>query len=259
VSTAPVALVTGGAGGIGAAISVRLAARGYRLVVADVDEAAAVAVAEPLGGLGFAADVSDLAANHALAAFCRDRFGQLDLAILNAGTRSEQSPEALLDLAHYRAVNGVNVDGVVFGVDALLPLLRERGGAILVTASLAALGPQQANPVYAMGKAAIVGYVRALSAPLAQHKVTINAICPGFADTAILGISKRLMRKQGFPLLTPGEVAAAMEQILLGGGTGEAWTLVAGRELTRAAFPAVPTTLLPDGSEVELRPFLAPR
>jgi NAD(P)-dependent dehydrogenase (short-subunit alcohol dehydrogenase family) len=259
MSTAPVALITGGAGGIGAAIGARLAARGYRLVVADVDAEAAAKVAEPLGGLGFQADVSDHEQNKAMVAFAEENFGRLDLAILNAGVRSEQSPDVPLDLALYRQVSGVNVDGVVFGVDAALPLLRRAGGAILVTASLAALGPEQANPVYAMGKSAVLGYVRALAASLAQHRITINAVCPGFVDTAILGISKRLMRKQGFPLLTPDDVAGAMEQVLDGGGSGQAWALVAGRAPACFDFPPVPATLLPDGSEVQLRPFLAPR
>lgn len=255
----PVALVTGGAGGIGAAICVRLAALGYRVVVVDVDPVAAQEVAVAVGGTPFRADVSDLEQNRAMVAHAEERFGRLDLAVFNAGIRSEQAPGEPLDLEVYRQANGVNVDGVVFGIDAATPALERSGGAVVVTASLAALRPEQANPVYAMGKSAVLGYVRAMSVPLTQRGITINAICPGFTDTAILGISKRLMRKQGFPLLTPDDVADAVQTVLAKAGTGEAWALVAGRPPTRFEFPPIPTTLLPDGTEVELRPFLAPR
>lgn len=255
----PVALVTGGAGGIGRAICTRLAVRGYRVVVVDLDPASTSEVAESVGGSAFAADVSQPDGNHAMAAHTIARYGRLDLAVLNAGVSSEQAPDAPLDLALYRRANGVNVDGVVFGIDATVEALTRSGGAIVVTASLAALRPEQANPLYAMGKSAVLGYVRAMSVPLAQRGVTINALCPGFTDTAILGISKRLMRKQGFPLLSPDEVADALELVLAQADTGQAWALVAGRAPSRFSFPAIPTTLLPDGTEIELRPFLAPR
>ncbi len=256
---APVALVTGGAGGIGAAVCARLAGLGHRVVVVDVDPTAAARVADAIGGSAYPTDVGDLAGNHAMVAYAPDRYGRLDLVVLNAGIRSEQSPDEPLDLAVDRHTNAVNLDSVVFGVDAAVPALARQGGAIVVTASLAALRPEQANPLYAMGKSAVLGYVRAMSGPLHRRGIRINAICPGFTDTAILGISKKLMRKQGFPLLTPDDVADALAGLLARDGTGEAWAQVAGRPATRFDFPPIPATLLPDGTEVELRPFLAPR
>jgi NAD(P)-dependent dehydrogenase (short-subunit alcohol dehydrogenase family) len=153
----------------------------------------------------------------------------------------------------------VNVDGVVFGIDAATPALARDGGAIVVIASLAALGPDQANPVYALGKSAVLGYVRAMATPLARHRIAINALCPGFTDTAFLGITRKFLRKQRFPMLTPDDVADALGTVLDRADTGEAWTLVAGRPPARFTFTGVPTTLTPDGSEVRLRPFLAPR
>src|SRR5204862_2140625 len=113
------------------------------------------------------------------------------------------------------------------------------------------------NPVYALGKSAAVGYVRAMARPLALRGVRINAICPSFTDTGILGIARRLMRKQRFPLLSPDDVAGAVATIVAGDGSGAAWTIVAGRPAVPFAFPEVPTSLLPDGTEAVFKPFLS--
>ena len=252
-----VALVTGGAGGIGAATCVRLASAGHTVVVVDVDLEAAGQVAKEVGGTAFQADVSDPDANRAMVAHALTEHGRLDVLVLNAGIASDVPPDPPLDVARYRRALGVNLDGVVFGIDAGLTALQETGGQIVVTASLAALGPDMANPVYALTKSAVVGYVRALSTPLTPKGVRINAVCPGFTDTDILGIAKRLMRKQKFPLLTPDEVAGAILGIVGGDGTGEAWAVVAGRPAAPFTFPDVPTTLQADGTEVVLKPFLS--
>ncbi len=193
-----VALVTGGAGGLGTALCARLAALGYAVVVVDLD------LPESLGDNAFRADVGGPEDNRAMVAHVLERHGRLDLVVLNAGVNSEQPPDVPVSLERYRRTNAVNVDGVVFGIDAATPALARQGGAIVVTASLAALDPERANPLYALGKSAVLGYVRAMSVPLARNAITINALCPGFTDTPIPGIAKRLMRKQGFPLLTPG-------------------------------------------------------
>lgn len=253
----PVALVTGGAGGIGAAVCARLAKSGYRLVVADVDLDGAQRVADESGGTAVRTDVSDPADNRAMVAHAEEAYGRLDVLVLNAGVASDVPPDPPLDLEKYRRAMGVNVDGVVFGIDAGLGLLERSGGQIVVTASLAGLGPEAANPVYALGKSAVVGYVRAMARPLALRGVRINAICPSFADTAILGIAKRLMRKQRFPLLAPDEVAEAIGTIVAGSASGEAWAVVAGRPAAPFAFTEVPTTLQPDGIEVSFKPFLS--
>jgi len=255
----PVALVTGGGAGIGAAVCSRLAARGYRIIVADIDEAAANKVADLVGGVAFPADVADPEQHRAMVAHAVERYGWLDVAVLNAGVSSGQTPESALDVDRYRRTTGVNLDSVVFGIDAAVPELARRGGAVVVTASLAALDPTQANPIYAMTKSAVVGYVRAMSVPLAKRGVTVNAICPGFVDTAILGIAARLLRKQGFPLLTPEDVADAVLTVLDGDGTGEAWTVLPGRPPAPFGFPPVPSALLPDGSEARLRSLLGPK
>jgi NAD(P)-dependent dehydrogenase (short-subunit alcohol dehydrogenase family) len=255
-----VALVTGGGAGIGAAVCARLAERGWTVVAADVDETAAEKVAAGLGGpaSALAVDVSDAERNRAMVAGAVARHGRLDLVVLNAGIASDQPPDMPLDLDRYRRANAVNVDGVVFGIDAAAPeLARHGGGSIVVTASLAGIGPQDANPVYALGKAAVVGYVRAISVPLTRTGVRVNAMCPGFADTAILGITRRLLRKQGFPLLTAEQVADGIVTVHERAGTGEVWTVVPGRPVERFEFAPVPSALNGDGTEARMKPFLS--
>ncbi|GAA1984698.1 SDR family NAD(P)-dependent oxidoreductase [Catenulispora subtropica] len=253
----PVALVTGAGHGIGAALAAKLAARGHRVVAVDVDGEAAERTARACGGLALEADVADLKQNQAMVEHAVDHFGRLDTVVLNAGVESGQPPDLPLDPARYRRVLAVNVDGVVFGVDAATAELARHGGRILVTASLAGLAPEQANPVYALTKGAVLAYVRAIAPTLARRGVRINALCPGFTDTAILGVTKLLIRKQRFPLLTPDTVADAALTVLADAGGGQVWTVVAGRPPAPFAFPPLPATLLPDGTEARFRPFLS--
>lgn len=149
-----VAIVTGGAGGIGAAVVRRLALDGYRVAVADLDLTAAAEVAKVVDGLAVAVDVTDLDANRAMVSTVLDRYGRLDLLVLNAGVNSGIRGGDPLDLARYRRATVVNVDGVVFGLDAARPPLSERGGAVVALSSLAALAPAASNPIYTLTKSA---------------------------------------------------------------------------------------------------------
>ncbi len=147
------ALVTGGAGGIGRAIVVRLEAEGYDVESLDLVD-------------GF--DVTSAAA--------WAEVGPVDIACLNAGVLTgETDIRALTDVEYRRAV-GVNVDGVVFGVRRLAQVMPE--GAIVVTASLAGLTGMPSDAIYSLTKHALVGFVRSVAQQLAP--VTINAVCPGY-------------------------------------------------------------------------------
>jgi NAD(P)-dependent dehydrogenase (short-subunit alcohol dehydrogenase family) len=247
-----VALVTGGAGGIGAAMCRRLAGRGYRVVVADLDLGAAGTVADAVQGSAVQVDVSDWAQNQAMVAHALHRYGRLDVVALHAGVNSGQGGGEPLDPSRYRRTTGINVDSVVFGIDAATPALARQGGAIVVTASLAALAPEVSAPIYAMGKGAVLTYVRAMARHLALSRITINALCPAFVDTPMLDGFRDHLTGQGFPLLTPGQVADALVGVLDGGGTGQAWAMVAGRAPVPYEFPPVPATLHPDGSPATL-------
>jgi NAD(P)-dependent dehydrogenase (short-subunit alcohol dehydrogenase family) len=237
--TAPVALVTGGAGGFGRAFSRRLAARGYAVVVADVDADGAAEVAAEVGGTPVRADVSRPEDTVAAVRTAVDGHGRLDVVALNAGIGSGLGPTDPLDLAAYRRIVGVNQDAVVYGLDAAVPHLRGTGGRAVVTASLAGLVPMPADPLYTLTKTAVVGYVRAVAPALAGQGVTVTALCPGFADTAILG-SMRDELVAALPLLTADDVGDAFLALLDGGKPGEAWFVQPGREPGPYVFRGVP-------------------
>ena len=236
-----VALVTGGGSGIGLALVRRLAEEGAEVVVADVALDAAQAAAEQVGGAAFACDVRDPAASEAAVDHAERTYGGLDLVFLNAGVSQQTASWDDLDLEAYRRTTAVNVDGVVFGVRAALPALRRRGGgALVVTASLAGLAPAPATPVYALTKAAVVGFVRSMAPPLAPEGITMNAVCPGFVDTPLLdGISARFS-EAGFPLMSADDVAEAAVVVATGEATGQCVVCQPGREPTAYAFRGVP-------------------
>ncbi|MBN6053659.1 SDR family oxidoreductase [Nonomuraea sp. RK-328] len=206
-----VALITGAASGIGAAVARRLSAGGARCVLVDLDGEGAERVAKETGGVALAADVSTEQANREAVELAERRYGRLDVVHLNAGITAGVDLEAF-DAERYRTAVGVNMDGVVFGVVAALPLLRRSGGgAIVVTSSLAGLVGYPGDPIYTMTKHAVVGLVRALATPLAADGIRISAVCPGFTDTPLVAGSRATFVDAGFPLLTAEDVAAAVE------------------------------------------------
>jgi NAD(P)-dependent dehydrogenase (short-subunit alcohol dehydrogenase family) len=237
----PVALVTGGAGGFGREFARRLAARGYAVVVADLDEDGAAEVAALVGGVPVRADVSRPEDTVAAVRRAVTDFGRLDVVALNAGIASGLGPVDPLDLAAYRRVVGVNQDAVVYGLDAALPVLRASGGGkVVVTASLAGLVPMQADPLYTLTKTAVVAYVRALGPTLAGLGVTVTALCPGFADTAIVDPLRAGLAEAGLPLLSADDVGDAFLALLDAGQPGEVWFVQPGREPGPYGFRGVP-------------------
>jgi NAD(P)-dependent dehydrogenase (short-subunit alcohol dehydrogenase family) len=236
-----VALVTGGASGLGRATALALAAEGAEVVVADLDEDGGRAVAEQVGGHFWAGDVSDFEANRALVQFAVDAAGGLDIAYLNAGVASGFSVGDDFDLARYRLAMGVNLDGVVFGTHHVLPVLKARGGgAIVATASLAGLTSVPFDPVYAANKAAVVGFARAMGPALAADGITFNAICPAFAESKIVEPIRDVLAAQGVQLIPAETIAATVLRIITGGATGEAWFVQPGREPAPFNFRNVP-------------------
>lgn len=233
------ALVTGGASGIGAAVVRRLSAAGAHVAVVDLNEEAARSVATEVGGLALPGDVSDPDTMPMLTSVAEERFGRLDVVFLNAGTVSGQSGLTDLDVAKYRRFVGVNVDHVVFGTCAAVPALRRAGGGtIIATASLAGLMPMPLDPLYTMTKHAVVGYVRAAGAALADEGIRVCAVCPGFADTPLIDYHRDQFGD--FPLLSADDVADAVDGILDRGNPGEAWFVQPGREPGPYGFRGVP-------------------
>jgi NAD(P)-dependent dehydrogenase (short-subunit alcohol dehydrogenase family) len=249
--TGKVSFVTGAASGIGLATAERFAAEGAQVVVADLDEAGGKRAAERLGGRFEHLDVGDAGAWQACVERVCAEEGGLDLLHLNAGAAtyapgSSADPSAAFDITAmpddaYRRIMSTNVDGVVFGVRAAIPALRARGGgAIVVTASVAGLIPYAPEPVYSMTKHALVGFVRALAPLLSEHRITLNAICPGVVETKMLGApAARRAREAGLPVAQPSVIADAVLGVATSGQTGQLLVTIDGRSPTHYEFSAV--------------------
>jgi NAD(P)-dependent dehydrogenase (short-subunit alcohol dehydrogenase family) len=211
------ALVTGGASGIGAAAVALLEAEGCAVVSLDLAD-------------GF--DVGDPAAWEEVEA--------VDLAFLNAGVATGANEIASLGNREYRRAVGANVDGVVFGTRRMAQVM-EPGSSIVATASLAGLVALPLDPIYTLTKHAVVGFVRAVAPRLAERGITINALCPGFADTPIVEPELReWVDGQGIPLIDPDTVAAAALVAARSGETGQAWVVQPGRDPLVYEFRGVP-------------------
>jgi NAD(P)-dependent dehydrogenase (short-subunit alcohol dehydrogenase family) len=211
------ALVTGGESGIGAAIVARLGADGYEVESLDIVN-------------GF--DVSEPDAWEAV--------GAVDLACLNAGVITGEPDLGRLTVDQYRRALAVNVDGVVLGTRRLVHVL-DPGSVIVATASLAGLVGVPDDPIYALTKHAVVGFVRSVAPQLAERGIRIQAICPGWADTPLTNEAfKGELTARGLRLLRAEDIAEAVLVAARSEGTGEAWIVQPGREPINYVFKGVP-------------------
>lgn len=238
-----VALVTGGASGIGAATARRFASGGAHVVIADIDPAGET-IAQEIGGAFVRTDVARRADNIAAVRTATERFGGLDIAVLNAGIGEQGGFVEDFRPEHYRALVAVNLDGVVYGMHAALEVFTEQGsGAILATSSLAGLSESPINPLYAATKHAVIGLVRSVAPIVAGQGVTVNALCPTFIDTPILGGAIPFIGDLGVAVLPAERVAEVAELVLMDGGTGQAWPVVPHGEPSPFAFPDLPSIM----------------
>jgi NAD(P)-dependent dehydrogenase (short-subunit alcohol dehydrogenase family) len=211
------ALVTGGASGIGAAAVAALEAEGCEVLSLDLADGFDVARAEAWQDVG-----------------------AVDFAFLNAGVSTGIGDVAELDDERYRRALGANIDGVVFGTRRMAQVM-EPGSAIVATASLAGLVAMPLDPIYTLTKHAVVGFVRAVAQQLHERGVTINALCPAFADTPIVDAELRAwVAARSIPLLAAETVAAAALTAARSGETGRAWVVQPGREPLVYEFRGVP-------------------
>jgi len=221
--TGKVALVTGGASGIGKAVVERFAAEGADVIVADLNEEDGEKVAADAGGRFVRLDVSSADEWDALVSSLE----RLDVVHLNAGVTTQNGDVRTLTEAQYRRVMGANVDGVVYGTRAVLRVMGD-GGAIVCTASVAGLIGFSPDPIYTLTKHAVVGFVRAMAQPLEASGITINAVNPGIVETPLVGEEATQMLKQAnVPLMPPSQIADAVVSAITSGRSGECWACTA--------------------------------
>jgi 2-hydroxycyclohexanecarboxyl-CoA dehydrogenase len=207
------ALVTGGASGIGAATARRLAAKGARVAVADLDEAGARDVAGEIDGLAVQLDVADTESARAGVAVTEDAFGRLDVLVNNAGTDRfaffVHTDEALWDF-----VLGVNLRGTIAVTHAVLEAMQRRGsGAIVNVASEAGRVGSQGSVVYSAAKAGVIGFTRAVARESSRFGVRVNAVAPGPIETPLLNSAPEQLGELGERLKQGMISATAMRRI----------------------------------------------
>lgn len=180
----PLAIVTGGAAGIGWEVSKRLVADGYRVVAVDVVSGFIEKPENSMGVLWRKMDVTDHGAVHKTFSSIAEEFGRIDLLVNNAGIQRHRSIEDL-SWAEWSAVVNVNLHGVFNCLQAAGRFMLGAGsGAVVNIASVAARGSAGRAP-YASTKAAVIGLTATAGAEWADRGVRVNAVAPGYIDTGV--------------------------------------------------------------------------
>jgi NAD(P)-dependent dehydrogenase (short-subunit alcohol dehydrogenase family) len=188
----PVAVITGGARGIGYATAEVLGRDGYALVLADLDAAAGTESAARLEEAGYTAigvrtDVADPASVQGLVAEVLERFGRIDVLVNNAGIAGRAAPIHEVTIEEWDTLMAIDLRSVYLCCRAVLPGMIEReSGAIINVASVAG---KEGNPnmaPYSAAKAGVIGFTKAVAKEVAQKGIRVNAVAPATAETDIL-------------------------------------------------------------------------
>jgi len=217
-----VAIVTGGAGGIGLATVRRLASEGARVVVADVDPGAGKSSADEVDGLFVQVDVSNGAAVEQLYKTAYDTYGRIDIAFNNAGISPPEDDSILITgIDAWRRVQEVNLTSVYLCCKAVIPYMQRAGkGSIINTASfVAVLGSATSQISYTASKGGVLAMSRELGVQFAREGIRVNALCPGPVNTPLLQelfakdperAARRLVHIPLGRFAEPEEIAAAV-------------------------------------------------
>ncbi|TGD84549.1 SDR family oxidoreductase [Mycolicibacterium sp. CH28] len=214
---APVALVTGAASGIGAAVAALLTERGWTVAGLDLKPAQELPAA-------VAVDVSDSAQVHRAVGAIREQLGPIQ-ALVNAAGLYEMAPVSDISPAAWTTMLRVHLGGLRNAVHAVLPeMIERRRGAIVAISSELAIGGGDGDAHYAAAKGCVVGFVRSLAAEVAPYGVRVNSVAPGPTDTPMLAPDSPwrdpayLATLPAGRLGTPQEVAHAVHFLLDGPG-----------------------------------------
>lgn len=187
-----VAVVTGGAGGIGRAACLEFARAGASVVVVDIDAEPAEKIVTETHAMGaksiaVRADVSQSVQVQAYVKQALDTFGRIDFFFNNAGTEGRLAPIAEFDEAVWDRVIGVNLKGVFLGMRYVLPvMIAQKKGAIVNTSSVAGTVGAPTMAAYSASKHGILGLTRTAAGEVAKQGVRVNAICPGPINTRMV-------------------------------------------------------------------------
>ena len=216
-----VAIVTGGANGIGREVAPRLAAAGAAVLVADRDGAGAEAVAGEIAATGGRAvgrevDVRDPAGCEALVAVTHEAYGRLDILVTSAGI-AHSCPFLQTSLELWHETLAVNLTGTFLCCQAAAPAMVAAGGGRIITiASVSGQRGGTGRAAYGASKGGVITLTRVMAVELAQHNITVNAIAPGPVETPMVGAlhtaADRAAWLGSVPAKrygTPAEVAAA--------------------------------------------------
>tara|TARA_R110002073_G_scaffold3998_11_gene26968 strand:- start:4292 stop:5056 length:765 start_codon:yes stop_codon:yes gene_type:complete len=204
-----VAIITGGAGGIGKAAGKLFVAEGADVLLVDLDEAALKAACDEIGSNRVSycvADVTRSDDNQKMVAVAEERYGGVDVLLANAGIEGDVAPIVGYDEARFDQVMAVNVKGPFLGLQAAIPAINKRGGgSIVITSSMMGVtGGANITP-YVTSKHAVIGMMKSAAKECAGMNIRVNTVNPSPVDT-------RMMRslEEGF---APGEGAAMKERM----------------------------------------------
>ncbi len=184
-----VALVTGGAGALGRASALRFADEGAKLVIADLDQEGAQAVASEIGAKAIAvkADVTKSEDCERMVQAALEAFGRLDVLFANAGVGGERFAFVDMPIEEWDRVMGVNLRGMVLSCKAAVPALIDAGGGaiVLMGSSTGGWDAIHGGGAYMTSKEAVNGLARSLALELGRYRIRVNAICPGIIETPL--------------------------------------------------------------------------
>ncbi len=238
-----VALITGGAGGIGHGIAKRFAAAGARIAIADIDADAAKKAAAELGGedtaIGVAMDVTDEKAVNAGVEETVARLGTVDILVSNAGVQIVH-PVPDFPFEEWKKLLSIHLDGAFLTTKACLPHMYEQGsGSVIYMGSVHSKEASPLKSAYVTAKHGLLGLARVISKEGAEHGVRANVICPGFVKTPL--VEKQIPEQARDLGISEKEV---VERIMLGGTVDKEFTTIEDVAEVALMFAAFPTNAL---------------